>query len=149
MTTTRNCTPAVTRYQSVPFSALFGEANRISDEFSRLFEGRTSSGPAVNVWADENAFYLETDVPGYDPNALEITVTDGNELTIKGERTVTEAEGAAWLRKERSAGSFSRTLTLPSSVNADAVEARCEHGVLKLTLPKSEAAKPKRISVKN
>jgi HSP20 family protein len=133
-----------------PLTQLFGEVNRIQDEFTRLFGQSTPfAGAAINVWADENAFHAETDLPGIDPATLEITVTDGTQLVIRGERKSDEPEGAVWLRQERPSGSFSREVTLPSLVDADKVEARYEAGVLKLTLPKSEAAKPRKIVVKS
>ena len=63
-------------------------------------------------------------------------------------RAAPEVPGAVWVRQERPVGRFTRQVTLPVLVDADKVEARYEHGVLKLTLPKSEAAKPRKITVK-
>lgn len=133
-----------------PFTHLLCEANRIQDEFTRLFGNRHSqTGTTVSVWADDNAFHAETDLPGIDPATLEITVTDGTQLVIRGERTTVEPEGAVWLRQERPAGAFIREVTLPSLVDADNVDARYEAGVLKLTLPKSAPVKPRKITVKS
>src|SRR4029079_5092018 len=101
----------------------------------------------LSVWEDENAVHAEADLPGVDPAKLEITVTEGNQLTVQGERTLPEIPGAAWVRQERPFGKFVRAVTLPSLVDADKVEARYEHGALKLTLPKHEAAKPRKIVV--
>jgi HSP20 family protein len=131
-----------------PFHAFFGDVNRIQDEFARLFGPATATDPALNLWTSDTAYHAEMDVPGIDPATLEITLNEGNELTIKGERLLAQPEGATWLRRERVPGTFSRTVTLPGLVNVDAIEAHVEHGVLNVTLPKSEAAKPRRIAVK-
>ena len=133
-----------------PFGELMGEFNRVSGELNRLFGLRPTavSGPLMNLWADENNVYAELDLPSVDPSRLEVTVTEGNELTVQGERPAPEVPGAVWVRQERPFGRFTRSVTLPVLVDADKVEAKYEHGVLKLTLPKSEAAKPRKITVK-
>lgn len=132
-----------------PLTQFFGDVNRIQDEFTRLFGTTPVTGPAINIWADADQFHAETDLPGIDPATLEITVTDGTQLTIQGARTTTEPEGAVWLKQERPSGAFRREVSLPSLVDADRVEAKYEQGVLRLTLPKSEAAKPRKIVVKS
>lgn len=137
------------------FPELWSEMGRVHDELSRLF-GRNNgglramapAGPAVNVWDDEQNVYAQADLPGIDADKLEVFVTDGDQLTIQGERTTTAPQDAVWHRQERSFGQFMRQVTLPALVDADKVEAKYEHGVLYLTLPKSEAAKPRKITVK-
>jgi HSP20 family protein len=104
--------------------------------------------PALNIWQDEGAIYAEAELPGMELNDLEIYVTGGNQLTIKGERKQPKLEKGTWHRQERGFGSFSRIVTLPSDVNAEKVEARLVNGVLTITMPKSEAAKPRKIIVK-
>jgi HSP20 family protein len=136
------------------FGELFQEMSRFQDEFNRAFGrggfGRTTgTGPAVNVWADDQAVHVEVDLPGVDPEKLDISVTEGNRLTVQGERAEVKLPNAVWHRQERGHGTFVRELTLPTLVDADKVEARFEHGVLKLTLPKAEAAKPRKIAVKS
>jgi len=138
------------------FGGIWDEVTRAQDEVARLV-GRfgipgvaphaAGTGPLVNVWEDDNVFHAEADLPGIDPAKLEITVTEGNQLTIAGERTPPEVKGAAWVRQERPFGRFTRVVGLPVMVDPDRVEARYENGVLRLTLPKSEAAKPRKISV--
>jgi HSP20 family protein len=138
------------------FNDLFQEMTRFQEEFGRLF-GRSGfgagrfagAGPAVNLWADENALYVEVDLPGVDAEKFDISVVEGNRLTIKGERPVVDLPNAVWHRQERGYGTFTRELTLPTLVDADKVEARYENGVLKLTLPKAEAAKPRKITVRS
>jgi len=136
-----------------PFNELVGEFNRVQDELNRLFGLRATGagavgGPPLNLWADEHNVYAEVDLPAFDPDKLDVTVTEGNRLTVAGERTAPEVPGAVWVRQERPVGRFNRTVTLPVLVDADKVEAKYEDGVLKLTLPKSEAAKPRKITVR-
>ena len=134
------------RFRRDPFAELFGEVNRVQKEFERLFQS-PANGAAANLWQDEHAYHAELDLPGVDPAALEVTVTEGTTLVVKGERAVPTVDGAAWLRQERPAGEFARRFELPGLVDADQVQAKYEHGVLRLTLPKSEAAKPRKITV--
>jgi HSP20 family protein len=84
-----------------------------------------------------------------DPSKLDISVTEGNRLTIQGDRSEVNVENAVWHRQERGHGTFLRELTLPTLVDADKVEARYDAGVLRLTLPKAEAAKPRKIAVRS
>jgi len=79
---------------------------------------------------------------------LEIYVREGNQLSIQGERQPCAPEKGVWHRQERGFGKFNRAIELPVAVDADKVEARFEHGVLHVKLPKSESAKPRRILVK-
>jgi len=143
------------RLRRNPFGLLVNEVNAVQEEFARLF-GRVSpfatastavAGPLLNVWEDDQALYVEADLPGIDPAKLDVTVTEGNQLTLQGERAAPEVKGAAWVRQERPSGSFTRVIGLPALVDADKVDARYEHGVLRLTLPKHEAAKPRKIQV--
>lgn len=138
----------------VPFGDLWSEMGRVHDELTRLFGRRNGerilapAGPAINIWEDEQNVFAEADLPGIDPAKLEVTVNEGDQLTIQGERQVAAPKGAVWHRQERGFGQFMRQVTLPSLVDADKVQASYELGVLRLTLPKSEAAKPKKITVK-
>jgi HSP20 family protein len=110
--------------------------------------GVPAAYPPVNVWDDDESMYLEAELPGNTLEDLEITITDGNRLTLKGQRKPPEVGETTWHRRERSFGSFSRTLTLPVLVDADRVEAHFELGDLRVKLPKSPKAKPRRIEVK-
>lgn len=130
--------------------------NRLQHEMGRLFNhlGQPTRWPAaapvypaVNLWEDEHHVYAEAELPGINQDALNIVVAQGDQLTIAGERPPLETQGT-WHRQERGHGRFSRTLQLPAQVNAEQVEAKLENGVLLVTLAKSEAAKPRRITVK-
>jgi len=109
----------------------------------------TSYSPALDVLDDENSLQVEASLPGFSPDQVEISVHDGV-LTIKGdlEQLEEQEESGKYYLRERRYGAFQRAIRLPVDVDADAAEAVFENGVLNLTLPKVEAAKPKRITVK-
>jgi len=104
--------------------------------------------PLVNVREEADAFHVEAEVPGVTREQLEVFVRHGTELTLQGERAPAGSASGAWLRQERGNGRFHRVLTLPVPVDADKVEAKLVDGVLMLTLPKAEEARPRRIAVK-
>jgi HSP20 family protein len=135
------------------FPELFNDMDRFQEEFGRLFArngGRgLVAGPPVNVWADDHAVFVEVDLPGVDPAKLDVSVTEGNRLTISGERQPVDVPNAVWHRQERGHGTFIREFMLPTLVEADKVDARYEKGVLTLQLPKAEAAKPRKITVRS
>jgi len=141
----------MTLTRRLPFGALWNEFHQVQDDLAK-FVGRMNQTretlPLLNVWEDQNTVFAEADLPGIDPANLEVTVTEGNQLTVQGERAAPEVSGATWIRQERPFGKFVRVVTLPALVNADNVEAKYENGVLRLTLPKHEAAKPRKILVK-
>lgn len=133
--------------------------NRILDEMDRFF-GPISAGlrssatspsafPALNLWEDDDNLYVEAEVPGLAQDKIEVTAAEGDQLTIAGERQAPAAAGSIWHLQESGYGRFSRTVTLPVVIDAGKVEAKYDSGVLTLTLPKSELAKPKRITVKS
>jgi HSP20 family protein len=102
--------------------------------------------PALNVWEQADELFVEAELPGLKPDNIDIAV-EGDVLTIKGERGDATPDGAAWHRRERGVGAFSRVLKLPTPVDAGRVQANFRDGVLTITLPKSEAAKPRKIQV--
>lgn len=130
----------------------FREMNRLHDEMGRYFGrtgvGQLGVGPAMNVWEDDHNVYASADLPGVDSAKLDVSVTEGNQLTITGDRPVTEFPNAVWLRQERPTGEFTRVVTLPTMVDPNKVDAVYENGVLQVTMPKAEAAKPRKITVK-
>lgn len=140
------------------FRPMFVPMQQLQNEMNRLFTGWGTDGcrltpaatvfPAVNMWEDADAIFVEAELPGLDSKDLEIHVAGGNQLTIKGERKQAVPEGGIRHRHERGAGSFSRVVMLPFAVDQDKVDARFENGVLSIKLPKHEAAKPRKINVK-
>jgi HSP20 family protein len=113
------------------------------------FLSGTRRFPLVNLGEDDQSIRVEALVPGIDPKTLEMSVVH-NTLTLAGERKPVEVGDRphAWHRNERGFGKFSRTLELPAQVDVDKVSASCENGLLTITLPKAEAAKPRKIAVK-
>lgn len=125
--------------------------DRMWDEnfaFPQQWDRQANWGPALDVIENPDNYVVKASIPGVAPEDVEITLTD-NVLTIKGEtKQEKEDKQENYHLRERHYGSFMRSVTLPVSVDADKVEAVNEHGVLLLTLPKSEAVKPKKIAVK-
>ncbi len=144
-----------TRWQ--PFSPLWNQVQQLQSEMNRLFDRWTDGGglrglvaayPPVNVWEDADHVFVEAELPGMDAKDLEMHVTGGNQLTLKGERKQQVPDKSVVHRQERGFGTFTRILTLPFDVDADKVDARFENGILLLKLGKQEAAKPHKITVK-
>jgi HSP20 family protein len=131
---------------------LFEEVQKAFDSFDELTASRPQLSPAgfpaLNAWSDEDNFYLEAEIPGMSLDDLEIFVSDGQVLTIKGRRSEAQIEGANWLRRERGSGAFERRIQLPGPINQDGVDATLKQGVLTIKLPKAQEIRPKRISVK-
>jgi len=101
----------------------------------------------LDVTENENEFVVKASLPGVKPEDVQITV-HGDTLTIRGEsRVEEEKKGEQWHLRERRYGAFQRSVALATPVNSDKAQAHYEHGVLTLTLPKSEAAKPRQIKV--
>ena len=101
----------------------------------------------LDVSETEDAFVVKASLPGIKPEDVQITV-QGDTLTIRGESKAEEdKKGQHWHLRERRFGAFQRSVSLTTPVNADQAQAHYEHGVLTLTLPKSEAAKPRQIKI--
>jgi HSP20 family protein len=102
--------------------------------------------PPADIHETQDEMVLTMDLPGYDPKSLDIHV-EGDVLTVRATRNAQPAGNASWLRQERRHGEVARSFVLPSTVDTAKCEARCEHGVLTVTLPKREEAKPRSITV--
>jgi len=125
--------------------------NRIFNEFDYPFTTGSSLGlasefPRTNALEHEDRFEIQAELPGLSKQDLEIKV-QGNYLEISGKRSVAVPDGYKAHRNERKAKGFSRSFTLPENVDADKVEALLKDGILYLSLPKSEQAKPKHITI--
>ena len=105
-----------------------------------------AAAPASNVLASEEALTIQANVPGLSLEDIEI-VLDGDEITIRGNREESAPEGASVLRRERPVGSFERTFTLGADIDSEHAVASLDLGVLTITLPKSQAARPRRLSI--
>ncbi len=128
-------------------------------DFDRLFRGAFSPqvsetelstrawAPPVDIYETEDAIVLKAELPGVDPKDVEVRVED-NTLYLKGERKFEEeVKEQNYHRVERSYGSFARSFSLPNSISADKVKAEFKDGLLTLTMPKREEAKPKTIKI--
>src|SRR5712675_596903 len=136
----------------------FREFSTLQDRVNRLFresydasrdESLTASSfaPAVDVYEDEHKVTLKIEVPGIDEKDIDVRI-ENNTLTVHGERKIEKEEKEEnYRRVERQYGSFTRTFTLPTTVDGDKVIANYDKGVLKIALPKKAEAKPKQIKV--
>jgi len=135
----------------------FRGVNTLQDQFNRLLndvfdrKGEESSltawAPAVDIYETEHELVVKADLPEVDPKDLDIRV-ENNILTIRGERKFEKkVKEENYLRVERAYGTFARSFTLANTVNSDAIKADYQNGVLTLTIPKREEAKPKQIKV--
>ena len=138
----------------------FREMRSLQDEVNRLFASSFSRGgndndlmrgawsPSVDIFENQNEIVLEAELPGMRPEDVNISI-ENNVLTIHGERKFEKKdEQDNFHRVERSYGSFTRSFTLPPTVQSENAQAEFENGVLKLTLAKREEAKPRRIEIK-
>ncbi len=135
----------------------FEELERMRRQMDRLFAGLSgrllsepTAGvfPLVNVTESSDNYYVRAELPGVKSGDMDISVT-GTSLSISGERKIPpEDDKANYHRREREAGKFSRMINLPGQIDTSKVEARCTDGILTVVLPKSEAAKPKQITIK-
>ena len=122
----------------------------LSSGLSRGQVRGTAAGvfPLMNVTEDKDNYYVRAELPGIKAGDLDISVT-GDALSISGERKLHgEDKKAQYHRRERESGKFSRIISLPAQMDTNKVEARCTDGILTVTMPKSEAAKPKQIVIK-
>lgn len=144
-------------FPSVGWQRPFADLERMSRQMDRLAHavlGRPGLNwlsarvfPAVNLTEDKDRYYVRAELPGIKADALNIQV-NGRNLTISGERTIpSEGEKIRYHRKEREAGKFSRVIGMPGDIDADQVNAQMVNGMLTVTIAKSEASKPKQITV--
>ena len=142
---------AMVRYNPWGFGELQNEINRLFNNLDDPDSSSATAGwvPPVDIQEFDTRFQLYVDVPGVDPNAVEITLDNGV-LTISGERAVPAAPEDEQLinrRSERGSGKFHRRFILPDTVDADNVKASDRHGVLEISIPKQAKAQPRRIEV--
>lgn len=128
----------------------FAELRRLRREVDRLFGEygtEREEYPPLNVWANDESVVVTAELPGLSAEDIHVSV-QGDQFTLEGEKKAEEpAEDVVCHRRERGAGRFSRTIRLPYGVDADRVAARYQRGVLTVTLPRTEASKPKRIAI--
>ena len=139
------------------WKSAFDDLDKMRQNMNRLFgsvsgrpywQAHAGVFPLVNVTEDENNFYICSELPGMDSKEIHISAT-GRGLTITGERKIaSEGENVKYHRREREGGTFNRVISLPDDIQIEKINAGYEDGILMITIPKAEAAKPKRIKVK-
>jgi HSP20 family protein len=143
--------PAITRY------GRFGNFSALQDQVNRLFENVTQGhadeaslatwAPAVDIYETENELVIKADLPDVNEKDLDVRV-ENNMLTIRGERKFEQkVKEENYLRIERSYGSFSRSFSLPNTVNTEAIKAEYKNGALTVELPKRAETKPRQVKV--
>lgn len=142
---------AVSRWD--PFRDLMSIQGDLNELFGRAFgQGEAARGaswaPVLDVFEDKDRFVIKVELPGLGPDDVDISVEEGT-LTVSGERRFyQEMEEGGFHRIERRFGTFARSLNLPSTADPDRIEASFDAGVLTITVPKKEEAKPRKIQVK-
>jgi HSP20 family protein len=136
----------------------FSEVSLLQNQMNRLFDsalhgwsgdanGTTQWTPAADIYETADELVVALDLPGVDPKMVDVSV-ENNVLTIRGQRQFDEKQNKdSFHRIERSYGAFARSFTLSTFVDADKIRASYKNGVLNISLPKAEAAKPKRIQI--
>ena len=134
----------------------FNELERMRQQMDNLLSRVSDSGmpslnagvfPSINLTEDQERYHIRAELPGISAEELDIQAT-GNNLSISGERKIEAENGnVRYHRREREAGKFSRAISLPGDIDPDGVTASLAHGVLKVSVPKAEKAKPKQISI--
>jgi HSP20 family protein len=142
---------SITRWDA--FHGLSGLQEQVNRLFDTSFPGRTDNSalttwaPAVDIYETENELVVKADLPDVNEKDLDVRI-ENNTLTIRGERKFEKkVEEENYLRVERTYGSFSRSFSLPNTVNSEAIKAEYKNGVLTVELPKRAESKPKQIKV--
>lgn len=143
---------AITRWD--PFRDLMSIQNEMNRLFGRTYGGdvgestRGAWTPALDVFETQEKFVITMELPGVSPDDVDISVEDST-LMVRGERKFySEQQEESFLRIERRFGEFTRSLTLPSTADAESIQASFDQGVLTVEVPKREEAKPRKISIK-
>jgi HSP20 family protein len=155
---TRRTFPARKEVKAMKLVPWRTELSPLRGQMDRLFRDFFENGhvatreeefaPVLDVAETPEAIVVTAEVPGIEVKDIEISLMGGT-LYLKGRKTEErEEKGKTWHRVERSYGAFTRAITLPSAVNAERIEAKSKDGVLTITLPKKEEAKPKQIQIK-
>lgn len=114
---------------------------------TRVFDTATrSAGARLDAYREGDSFFIDIDLPGVDPASIDVTV-DRKVLSIRAERKRVEREGVTYVVAERQMGPVSRQVFLSDSLDTDRLDARYDNGVLTLTIPVTEKAKPRKIEV--
>lgn len=128
-------------------SAFDSAIDRLFDEAARaVSHGEATWKPGCNVYEDEHGMAVELSVPGIDPRSIDVQIKDDT-LLVQGKRTWESPEGRVWYAKGIPEGAFASAFQLPPTVDSQKSAASYRNGILTITFPKREEAKPRRISV--
>ncbi|SNS50187.1 HSP20 family protein [Micrococcales bacterium KH10] len=122
----------------------FRDLDRLASSLFDVYRGPRRM--PMDLYRDGDTYVLTADLPGIDPGSVDIDV-DGQLLTIRAERSLPEHEGVKWITREREAASFLRQLNLGQGIDTERISATYSNGVLSITIPMSEQAKPRKIQV--
>jgi len=146
---------AISRWD--PFRDLMSIQNELNRLFGRTYAGESGGSapgvagawvPPLDIYETGDRFVVNVELPGIEPDSVDVSVED-SVLTIHGERSFyDEVDEESFHRVERRYGQFARSITLPQTTDAERIEASFDRGVLTITVPKVEQAKPKKIQVK-
>ena len=135
---------------------IFDELESLQSDMNRMLSGQEAARlarrakaayPPLNVWASAEGLTVDAEMPGVDPGEVEVSVV-GDELTLKGKVNVQDLPaGEALLRRERPSGEFTMTLQLPFRAHAGGVKATCKNGIIRISIPRSEEEKPRKIAI--
>lgn len=124
----------------------FDPFREVDQLFSQALRTPTSTAMPMDLYREGDNYFVKIDMPGVDPSTIDVDLDDST-LTVRAERRPQTGEGTQWLTRERPVGAFARQLTLGKGVAADNIDAEYVDGVLVLTIPVAEAAKPRKITV--
>ena len=136
--------------------SIFDDLESMQEDMNRMFSDRgyerplrrsRPTFPLLNVWSSADGVVIDAELPGVDPKDVDVSVL-GDELTLRGKVGIQDPRmGETYHRRERPAGEFVRTLQLPFRADAGGVKANYKNGVLRLTVPRTEAEKPKKVAI--
>ncbi len=126
----------------------FRDLDRLAQNLWSGETGRRMNGMPIDAYRQGETFYVNLDMPGVDPSSIELTV-EKNVLTVSAERGHQWDDGVELIVNERPAGSFTRQLFLGETLDAEHIQASCENGVLTITIPVAEKAKPRKVEIGN
>jgi HSP20 family protein len=144
----------LTTWPRSPWS-IFDELEALQDGMNRALDGRSGRRaderryryPLMNVWTSEDGLVVDAELPGANPEDVDISVM-ADELTISGKiNSLLKRENETLHRQERPSGEFSRTLQLPFRANSEGVRAAFKNGILRVSIPRSEEEKPRKIRI--
>jgi HSP20 family protein len=142
----------IVRWPRNPWS-IFDELETLQSDIDRAFGAgrwrgrRERTYPLLNVWSSDAGVLVDAELPGADPQDVDISVV-GDTLTVEGKVNVTDPpEAEAYLRRERPYGTFVRTLKLPFRADTAKVKASYKNGLLRISVPRSEEEKPRKIAI--